>query len=308
MKRRTKTRLLIAGATVGGALIAVYLAAEADMARERAARRYLGDQLYTEIRGDGDPIVFIAGLQGSTRYWGSAFDTFSSHHRLIFVDALGFGRSPWPEHIDYDLDDQVAALRRTLVAKGATKKVTLVAHSFGTLIAAGYGSRYPDELSRLVLLGTPVFDSPRDARDRIRTMSALGAVFSFNETLASLSCMTMCAFRPALRRLLPRLRRDLDPEVVADSVLHDLPAFRGSMNNLLMKVRIADLLPNVGSRTILVHGNRDPVTPIADVRRLAEESGAALIETGGDHHSYLGSSLDDVFRALEVPVVLKGKQ
>lgn len=30
--------------------------------RLRAARAYLGDRLYTEIRGQGPPVIFLAGL------------------------------------------------------------------------------------------------------------------------------------------------------------------------------------------------------------------------------------------------------
>lgn len=57
----------------------------------------LGDRLYTEVRGQGDAVVFLAGLTATTHFWQGAFDPLAKTHRLIFVDALGFGQSPLPE-------------------------------------------------------------------------------------------------------------------------------------------------------------------------------------------------------------------
>lgn len=298
-RRRIRRRLVIASAVIAGTFVGIYVAADIDMARERAARRYLGDQLYAEIRGSGDPVVFLAGLQGSTKYWGNAFDGLASEHRLIFVDALGFGRSPWPSDIAYTLDDQVAALRRTLQAKGATTNVTFVAHSFGTIIAAAYAARYPGEVSRVVLLGTPIFADEQQARERIRNMTALGAIFTFNKTLANLSCMTMCAFRPLLRRVLPIMRPALDPAVVADSVLHDLPAVDGAVNRILLGERVQDSLRRIGPKAVLIHGRADAVTPIDDARRVAAETGATLIEVAGNHHQYFVHGIDPIHQAIE---------
>ena len=298
-RKRVRRRLVIASAVIAGTFVGIYVAAEIDMARERAARGYLGDQLYTEIRGSGDPVVFLAGLQGSTKYWGNAFDGLAREHRLIFVDALGFGRSPWPRDIAYTLDDQLAALRRTLQAKEATRNVTFVAHSFGTIIAAAYAAHYPGEVSRVVLLGTPIFADEEQARERIRNMTALGAIFTFNKPLANLSCMTMCAFRPLLRRILPLMRPGLDPAVVADSVLHDLPAVDGAVNRILLKERVQDSLRDVGSKAVLIHGRADAVTPIEDARRLANETGATLIEVGGNHHQYFAQGIGRIQQAIE---------
>lgn len=298
-RKRLRRRLLLASAVIAGSVVAVYIAAEIDMARERAARRYLGDQLYSEIRGTGTPVVFLAGLQGSTKYWGHAFDPLASEHRLIFVDALGFGRSPWPTGIDYTLNDQVDALRRTLIAKHATQNVTLVAHSFGTIIAAAYAARFPGEVSRVVLLGTPIFANGQQARERIRNMTKLGALFTFNKTLANLSCMTMCAFRPVLRRVLPRLRPDLDPAVVADSVLHDLPAVEGAVNRILLKENVQDALQRIGPKAVLIHGRNDAVTPLDDARRVAAATGAILIEVPGNHHHYFTDGVETIHRAID---------
>lgn len=296
MRRRTKILLGITGATIVAAA-AVHVAAMLDMNRERRARLYLGDRLYTESRGTGAPIVFLPGMQGSTRFWDGSFDSLAGTHRLIFVDELGFGRSPWPEDSPYDLADQIGALRRTLVALDATHEVTLVAHSFGTVIAAHYAAAYPGEVRRVVLLGTPVWGSESEAREKIKSMSTLGWTFLANRPLAIATCTAMCAFRPALRRILPALDRSRPPEVVRDSVLHDLGSVDGAVG-IMLHHPIAKPVQAIGSRVIFVHGRQDRVTPLETVEKLARASGAGLIVVDSDHHDYLTRALSEISSAI----------
>lgn len=296
MTRRSRILLTIAGSLIV-VVAGVYVAATRDMARERRARRYLGDHLYSEVRGAGEPVIFLSGLQGSTRYWEHTFDGLTTSRRLIFVDELGFGRSPWPEHSRYTLDDQIAALRRTLVALGATHNVTLVAHSFGTVIAAYYAARYPYEVQRVILLGTPVWGSDAEARQQIRNMSTLGWTFLENRPLAIAACTVMCAFRPLLRRVLPALDRGESPEVARDSVLHALGAVDGSVD-VLLHHPIAIPVSRIGTRVIFIHGRDDQVTPLAVVAKLARLSGARLVPVDTDHHHYLTSARDQITSAI----------
>src|SRR5260370_42054387 len=114
----------IGALSAGAAAALVEVVAAVRIRHLRAARAYLGDRLYTEIRGEGDPIVFLAGLPATMRFWQGNFDPLAKRHRLIFVDALGFGRCPLPD-VEYTLQDHLGALRRTLVAEEATRRLTL---------------------------------------------------------------------------------------------------------------------------------------------------------------------------------------
>src|SRR5205085_10046054 len=75
------------------------------------------------------------------------------HHRVIYYDQRGGGRSTLPANpalltIDYHVAD-LEALRQSL----GLDRVTLVAHSFGPAIAALYAIRYPEHVERMVFLG-----------------------------------------------------------------------------------------------------------------------------------------------------------
>ncbi len=293
-----QTKPLWIGLLIAGAAVFVEIAAKLNVRREQARRRYLGERLYTRALGAGDPVVFIPGFQGSTEFWQRAFDSLASDRRLIFLDTLGFGRSQWPNTAP-TLEDHLSALRETLVTEGAVHRVTLVAHSFGTLLAAYYADRYSNEIDRLVLLGTPVFLSEMDARVRLREISPMGALFSLNRLLARQACTIMCAFRPLLEMLLPRLAPRVPRGVAHDSVLHNWPAADGAFRNILLARFLPEPLHHIGEKVIFVHGRADRITPLARIRELAAETGATVIESSDVHLSYPARSAQLILGAIE---------
>ena len=280
--RRIGTAIVSIGAVAG----LIEVTAFVRVRRLRAERAYLGDCLYTEVRGRGDPVVFLAGLPATTRFWQGAFDPLAKTHRLIFVDSLGFGRSPLPD-VEYTLDDHLGALRRTLVAEGATRRVTFIAHSFGTLLAAYYAARHPGEVERVVVLGTPVFNGERDAREHIRQMSAMSGLFTLNPILAREACKLHEAFSsPALAGVVPLFLPDTPPEVASEGLLHTWRSFNGTLRNVVLKEPIAVPLARIGPKVIFVHGRRDHITALSRVEALAKATGAKVLVTEDEHTSY----------------------
>ena len=298
-RRRAARWLLGVPLTVAAVLGAIEAVAAVRVRRLRAERAYLGDRLYVEVSGSGDPVVFLAGLPSSTRFWGGAFDALAAHRRLLFVDALGFGRSPLPE-VDYTLEDHLGALRRTLVAEGATRRVTFVAHSFGAVLAAHYAARHPEEVERLVLLGTPVFRDEREARARIREVSAMNGLFTLHPLLAREACkLHEATLSPLLERLVTRLFRDTPPEVVRSGLRHTWRSFNGSLRNVLLTRPVAAPLARAGPKVVFVHGRRDDVTPLPRLEELAAAIGARVVVTDDEHSTYPRRSADRI--AAELP-------
>lgn len=293
---RAVRRILIPCCLAAGLLLAA--CSSFNVHRARVAREHLGDLLYVERSGSGDPVVVLPGLMGSTRYWAHAgFDTLAPSRTVIFVDELGFGKSPWPD-VGYTLDDHLGALRRTLVREGATSRVTIVAHSFGTILASYYAARYPEEVDRLYLLGTPVFRTPAEARERMAAMSFFAALYSRSRALAMLACVMQDALQPAAIRLAPRVMRDMPAEVAEDGTLHFWPSLDGSIRNVILSRPIEEPLRVIGSRVTFIHGHRDPVTPMTRLREVASAIGARLIEVQGDHGSYVGEATTIVKQEL----------
>lgn len=291
-------RILWVGAGLLLAGVAIEILARFNVREEQKKQAYLDGRLFTRVEGQGDAVVFMAGLQASTRYWGTSFSDSARQQRLIFVDALGFGQSPWPDR-EPGLRDDLDALRRTLVAEDATRNVTLVAHSFGTILAAYYAAEHPGEIRRVILLGTPVFDSEDEARLRIRDMSPLAALFSLNSFFAREGCLLMGATRPLMKRLLPLFIRDVPQPVAEDGVLHNWASIHGAIQNILLRAPVRGPMKAIGPKVVLIHGRRDTITSIESMQQLAGETGASLRIVNAGHQQYVLNASAEVRAAID---------
>lgn len=114
----------------------------------------LGDvSLYVDVVGQGDPLVLMHGGPSADLWTMGAFRECADQFRLVFYDHRCNGRSvgvpvstmTW-ENLTADAD----ALRAYL----GFERWSVLGHSFGGHVALEYALRYPDRVSRLVLLDT----------------------------------------------------------------------------------------------------------------------------------------------------------
>jgi pimeloyl-ACP methyl ester carboxylesterase len=110
------------------------------------ARQSYG-QLSFRSRGEGEAIVFLHGLLGSSKSWAFQFEHLSRNFRMIAWDAPGFGQS---DMVPASIDAYVEALREFITNIGRPK-VSLVGHSMGGTVAACFAAMFPELVSRLVL-------------------------------------------------------------------------------------------------------------------------------------------------------------
>ena len=109
---------------------------------------------YNEGPANGSPVIVVHGGPGMDHLTLEAdLAPLAQHHRVIYYDQRGGGRSTLPSDpslltIDHHVQD-LEALRKHL----RLEKVTLLAHSFGPAIAALYAIRYPDRVERMIFLG-----------------------------------------------------------------------------------------------------------------------------------------------------------
>jgi pimeloyl-ACP methyl ester carboxylesterase len=136
-------------------------------------------QLSFRSRGDGEAIVFLHGLLGSSKSWAFQFEHLSRNYRMISWDAPGFGQS---DMVPASIDAYVEALREFITNIGKPK-VSLVGHSMGGTVAACLAATFPELVSRLVLscshagYGDPE-TAPMSAKfeNRMRELDEIGRV------------------------------------------------------------------------------------------------------------------------------------
>jgi 2-hydroxymuconate-semialdehyde hydrolase len=103
--------------------------------------------------GDGPPIVLLhGGIECGGAYWGAVVRDLIREHRVIVPDVPGLGESAPVRHLGAEtFAEWFAAL---LDDTGVTRP-TLVAHSLLGSMAARFGARHGELLSRLVIYGAP---------------------------------------------------------------------------------------------------------------------------------------------------------
>jgi proline iminopeptidase len=131
-------------------------------------------RLYYRVMGRGpDTIIAIHGGPGlDLESIANDFAVLAAKHTVIFYDQRGGGKSTLPK----DTSTLVAARQvqdlEELRRHFRVARVTLVAHSYGPLLAASYALAHPDRVKRMVFFG-PV--PPRQGDFWQRFSKSLGA-------------------------------------------------------------------------------------------------------------------------------------
>lgn len=234
-------------------------------------------QLFYRVQGQGrDTIIAIHGGPGvDLESIANDFAPLMAHHVVIFYDQRGAGRSTLPE------DTTVLTAARQIDDLDAVrqyfhlKRVTLVAHSYGPLLAATYALAHPDAVRRMVFFN-PIPPRKGDFWQRFgKTMNSrldtaqraqLAAITKRLDDPAS-GILEQCralwaiALRPRLAepdRTLPLLKSDLCASDVV-GIRYGL-----TVTNHLVMASYGDWdlrsqLRNLQTPTLVVHGEQDAI-------------------------------------------------
>jgi pimeloyl-ACP methyl ester carboxylesterase len=129
--------------------------------------------------GIGPVVILVHGIASSSVTFYEVIPMLTPNHRVIAVDILGFGASPAPDGCEYRLEDHVRALAATIRSLKLREPFVLVGHSLGGLISTRYAAMERHgrvvsfwrrlagrgTVSRMVLIGPPVYVSPSDIGD-----------------------------------------------------------------------------------------------------------------------------------------------
>lgn len=132
-----------------------------------------GINLYYEVNGQGQPLLFIHGLGSSTRDWESQVPEFSQSHQVITFDLRGHGQSDKPSG-PYSIPLMAADTAALLKALGI-QSAHVVGISLGGGVAIQLALDAPELVKTLVVVnsGPAMGTSAADARKEIEGRVAL---------------------------------------------------------------------------------------------------------------------------------------
>lgn len=109
-----------------------------------------GRRIRYEVAGEGEPVVLVHGLSGSTRWWDRAVPALAARHCVHLVDLPGFGSMRRAEG-GFVLAEAAGWLASWIEAVGM-ERTHLVGHSMGGYISVVLAAQRPELLRRLVLV------------------------------------------------------------------------------------------------------------------------------------------------------------
>lgn len=112
-----------------------------------------GAKLWVVIVGKGEPLILIPGGPGGVHVGLRSFDSLAvkGNIQLIYFDAFGRGKSDTAKNVkEYTLERDIEDIEGLRVAL-KLNKVSLLGHSYGSLVAQGYALKYGQNTSHLII-------------------------------------------------------------------------------------------------------------------------------------------------------------
>lgn len=110
-----------------------------------------------------ETLFFLHGYAGCAETWEYQINHFASEYRVIAPDLRGHGKSDAP-YTQYTMAELVEDIQTIVEELHLPEKFILAGHSFGGAICVEYANKYPQRLSKLVLIATAgEFPLPRAA-------------------------------------------------------------------------------------------------------------------------------------------------
>lgn len=230
---------------------------------------------HLERQGTGYPVLLLHGWGASSKLFEAAIAGLCDSFDVMAPDFPGFGSTPPPPEV-WGVQEYAAWVVALLDSLGI-KRAHVIGHSFGGRVAIRLAHRWPERMANVVLTDSAGIRPPRTWRYHVRV-----------RTFKLLRWMGQSAAIPDPIRAWAAAR-------AAQSGSSDYQQASGVMRSSLVRVVNEDLrdeLPHIQSPTLLIWGDRDEDTPLADahlMERAIPDAGLVVFE-GAGHYAYLEQS------------------
>ncbi len=233
---------------------------------------------YYEVKGKGEPILFIHGWAGGLNIWQQQIDFFSKGFLTIALDLPGHGKSSWQESNVKQIAFDIALILDRI----RIEKATIIAVSFGGLIAIQFAYAFPDRVKRLILVDTAakflscqhrgcLDEAQIDKLYSLLDKDYVGAILMFARSLFTPEERAMLTFKKGWQLLTHNM---------------GLPN-KSALRKFLKIIKEEDLqgvLPQIESEALVVAGQNDYICCPAKAHALQKglaHAGVCIIEKCG---------------------------
>src|SRR5512134_3191814 len=113
--------------------------------------------VHYEVFGRGRPVILLHGWLGSWGLWQETMTQLGQHYRTYALDFWGFGESG-KKRDSYAVQDFVSLVDQFMEQLGIAN-APLVGHSMGGTVSLSVAIKYPQRVSKVVVVGSPIAGS-----------------------------------------------------------------------------------------------------------------------------------------------------
>ncbi|PYZ93856.1 alpha/beta hydrolase [Salipaludibacillus keqinensis] len=223
------------------------------------------------VSGEGKEVILLHGWGANIQAFAPIHQNLEKNFKVYSLDLPGFGESTEPPE-QWGIKDYTEVLRQFIEKIGITKPI-LMGHSFGGRMSICYSATYKD-VEKVILVDSAGIKPKRKASYYLK-------VYTFKTAKNVLKL-------PGLNRysdqILSKVKKMLGSS--------DYKSASGVMQQTMVKVVNEDLqhlMPEIDVPTLLVFGENDTATPVADGKRMEElipNAGLVVLKNAG-HYAYL---------------------
>ena len=248
--------------------------------------------LYYSIKGEGKKVLLLSGGPGtSANILDALFDSLSKRYQCILFEQRGTGKSK-----TYPFDSTTININQATEDIGILKKhlsiekLTIVAHSYGAMLAMHFASKYPNDIERLVLISPGTLSLDQDyANDNRRAKLSTEEILFSRQVGDSIRNNTASeATRKKIENI--QFRLNIYDAFKADSILQVIS--KRQRNPVMEKIMLEDMKKSYNVRKAVaefsfsftvITGRQDPVAifPTMDILQLNKQAQIVWIDKCG---------------------------
>jgi len=209
--------------------------------------------LETSARGD-IPLIILHGWGSSIDSWKNVASALGEGDIKVFIlDLPGFGQTPEPPSA-WNTSDYVEFVKKFARELGL-QKFNLAGHSFGGQLAITYATQYPQDIRKLILIAAARIMKRRKLRVKLfLVVTKIGNLIFALPPLALL--------RPLVQKIWYKITGERD-------YYHASNRMREVFK--LVGEEVGSRLESVSVPTLILWGDQDEATPVADARIIHEK-------------------------------------
>jgi pimeloyl-ACP methyl ester carboxylesterase len=206
--------------------------------------------VHYEVFGRGKPVILLHGWLGSWGLWQETMAYLGKSYRTYALDFWGFGESG-KKRETYAIQDFVSLVNQFMEQLGISH-APLVGHSMGGTVSLSVAIRYPERVSKVVVVGSPIIGSSLAVPLKLAGYKPIAFMLFNMMGVFRLGVRAASPFICRDERFAEMMDRDLSRTTVESFLLSIASLRRTDLRPMLDQIKVP-ALGIYGDRDIIVH-------------------------------------------------------